>query len=212
MEERLKEFNTRYLSLSESERSKFEQAVNKLHSYFYLTGKKQETREIYYFIVREQELFKTYFEIGGYELEIYSMQHIECIILTSKHVKNKIHLSKEKSIILLILRLLYHQKLKDISLSNQVIVSSLELQEKYEQFGFPNGRLTITEMADALKLFKKYNLIDYLRSDFKSDDTEIIIYPTILYALRIDDIESIRKRLEQLNTGEALINEEFSED
>ena len=131
---------------------------------------------------------------------------------------SKLSLNKVTSLILLIIRLLYNQKLPEISLDNQIRINILELQEKYEQLlNSNNERLKINELRDGLKILKRYNLVDFKGDDYQKDDFSIIIYPTIQYAVGINNVNEIISKIESYKGSEENDeskeeNEEITED
>ena len=54
--------------------------------------------------------------------------------------------------------------------------------------------MTPNEMKSALRLFKRFNLINYNESDFKSD-TAITLYPTLQFAMDKDQFACVVKEL-----------------
>lgn len=204
----IERFNEGYKILSEKEQITFKVLVNKLISVNYLTAEKEEDKINYYFIISHLEVFESYFEIGGMELLHYQVN--KTIVLTSKYLTIR-HLNKIGSIILLILRLLYHQKLHDISLDSGIIVSIKDIQEKYEQLNVEGKeRIIISELESTLTILKKHNIINYRGKEYRNDDFLITIYPTIIYAVNINNIEELHNRLNSYVRGEK--DEEITED
>ena len=122
--------------------------------------------------------------------------------------QTRLTLSKQNSIILLILRLLYNQKLKEITMSNNIYITSQEIREMYDNFNF-NDKLNSTKLLDSLKLLKKYNIVGYCGIDVKRDSFQIIIYPTIISILKVNEIEDIYNKI---NSYKEVNNEEINED
>ena len=108
----------------------------------------------------------------------------------------KLSLSKISSLVLLLLRLLYVQKLQEISLENSVNIILGDIQEKYEQLALGKvERLSKKEIEDSLKIFRKNNLIIFRGNDFQNDDFVITILPTIQYAISINDIDALVNKI-----------------
>lgn len=64
----------------------------------------------------------------------------------------------------------------------------VDMQKQYAISMTPN------EMKSALRMFKRFNLINYTDSDFKSD-TAIKLYPTLQFAMDKDQFASVVKEL-----------------
>ncbi len=209
MKEQLDIFYKSFNTIPEKDVEDFKRLVNKLINVNYLTAYKAEDKKDYYFICNYIDSFKSYFQIGGRELIHYSNQRT--LVLQSDN-SPKISLNKMTSIIILILRLLYTQKMHDLSLDNQIIATTGEIQEKFAQLAISsNERLKTNELYEALKLLKKHNIIDYKGNDFQNDDFTLIIYPTIQYAVNLNDINSIINKINSYKTMEE-DNEEVIED
>ncbi len=208
MKEQLDTFYKEYLKISEKDIDKFVILVNKLINVNYLTAFKEEDKNDYYFINNYLNAFSNYFLLGGRELIHYPNQ--KTFVLNSPY-SSKLSLNKINSLILLLLRLLYIEKMHDISLDNQVSITVGDLQAKFEQLAISqNDRLKIGELSESLRIFKKYNIIHYKGNDFQNDDVIITIYPTIQYAVSIDDIKLIVDKINSYK-GKEEDNEEVEE-
>lgn len=181
---------------SVSEKEKFRIASNKLLNQCFLLKKKEDTRKEYIFITGNKELFNKYFELLGYEIKINEDQGV--IALTSSFDTGRMQFTKMESIFLLILRLLYIEKRKEVSYSYEdVTVIMEEIREKYNILKIkskPNmDKGTEKKM---ISLFRRYNIIKNIDSDINSADTRIIIYPSVLMAVTVDDINELYKMTE----------------
>ncbi len=192
MKNELHRFYQEYEKLSENECDIFANLANKLLNINYLTKDKPEDANNYYFIDTHFECFESYFNLINIELLHYKSQGT--IVLKGESL-SKLTLTKINSIILLIIRLLYHQRLHELSLSNEILITTKDIQEKYEQIDFGDERIKKTDLENSLRLFKKYNLINYKGQNYTNDDLIITIYPTIQYAVDLETIESLTQML-----------------
>ena len=195
--------------LSESDIEKFQILVNRLIGVGYITAEKDEDKNNYYFIVSYLEGFKSYFEIAGMELVHY--QTTKTLILKNNFL-SKVSLNKISSIIFLIIRLLYQQKLHEASLTREIIITVREIQEKYEQLNINNDeRIKKSDLEDTLRILKKHNIINYKGMDVQNDDFLIVVYSTIKYVLEINDLEQLLAKLNSYKMGDE-VDEEITED
>lgn len=51
-------------------------------------------------------------------------------------------------------------------------------------------------------MLKRFNIVTNLDSDLTMEDTRIIIHPTILMAIRVDDIREIYNKLKNYKKGD----------
>ena len=105
-------------------------------------------------------------------------------------------LNRIGSIILLILRLLYHQKLHDISLDSGIIVTIKDIQDKYEHLNIDGEeRIKKSDLEETLKILKKHNIINYKGQDYTNDDFLITIYSTISFVIDIKTLEELHNKI-----------------
>ncbi len=182
-----------YNELNSTEKDEFSRIANKLLSICFLTKKKDENKKDYYFIQQHQTLFSEYFEFINWELEID--EGFGVIHLNNKQDTNRLNFKLNESIILLILRLLFQEKIQELSLSNQVVIRIEEVHNRYDALEIREKKLDKTTIRNAIRLFKRFNLVEPLDSDYALGDTRLIIYPSILLAVKVDDIAKVYDKL-----------------
>lgn len=68
-----------------------------------------------------------------------------------------------------------------------------------------------TTMRNALSLFRRFQLIETLDRDLTNEESRILIYDSILLAVRVEDIRQAYEKLEQYRKGKTA-NEETDTD
>jgi hypothetical protein len=198
------------------QKEKFKAAANKLLNNCFIIKKKEDTRNDYIFIVQNKDLFTEYFELLGYKIDVNDIQGV--VALTSVSGVGRLRLKKIESIILLILRLLYIEKRKELSLNEDVVVLSDEIHQKYNMLKIDaKANLDKTLLRDAIRLFKKYNIVSSLDTDVTMSDARIKIFPSVLFAVPNDNLttmyESINEKLSRyMKGGEQNDDEETVQD
>ncbi len=191
---------------------KFKTAANKLLNECFLVRKLKETSGEYYFVLENREAFSSFFELLGYELIVNEEYGV--ITVNNALGTGRIHLKKIESILLLIIRMLYIEKRKQLSQIDDVIIIVDEIYDKYAMLNMSN-RLDKTTMRSALGLFKRYHLITNLDSDMSNADTRIKIQPSILLAITPESLEDIyrtsKEKLEKYAWGDAK-DDEYDEE
>ncbi len=175
---------------------KYKKCANKLLNHCYIVKKKPDSREDYIFIIQNKKYFEEQFELLGYELLIDESNGV--IGISNVYGTGRLRLKKIESIILLLIRLLYLEKKMQISLNDEVVILTSELQDKYSLLsiqGKPN--IDKTALREAIRIFKRYNLILTLDSDVTKPDCRIIVYPSIFFALDTNSIDKLYERLEE---------------
>lgn len=198
------------------QKEKFRVAANKLLNNCFIIKKKEDTRNDYIFIIQNKDIFKEYFDLLGYKIYINDMQGV--VALTSINSTGRLKLKKIESIILLILRLLYIEKRKELSLNEDVVILSDEIHQKYNMLKI-DAKLNLdkTVFRDNIRLFKKYNIVTNLDSDVTMSDARIRIYPSVLFAIPNDNLtglyDAINQKLNRyMNGGEQNDDEEAMQD
>lgn len=191
---------------SVGQKDKFRIAANRLLNSCFLIKKKEDTRKDYIFVRENQKDFREYFELLGYQLQINEDQGV--IALVNTYGTGRLPLSKYESIFLLILRLLYVEKRKGLgTYSEDVTVLMEEIREKYVMLKVKAKPVMDKSMEkDAISLFRRYNLVTNIESDVTQADTRIIIYPSVIMAVSVEEInmyyENTKNKLKEYAGGE----------
>lgn len=176
-----------YERLTSVQKATFKDIANKLLASTFLARDKKDNKDNYYFVVSYKEVFDEFFAILGYEVKLD--QGIGAIMLSSDQNTGFLKLRRDETIILLILRLLYHERLKETSLNENVVISVLDIHEKYNYLEIKK-RINKTDLVSALRLFRRFNLIETI-GDITMSNTKVVIMPTILYAINTEEITEV---------------------
>lgn len=197
------------ISLSQNDRENFKRVCNKLLSVCFICRKNEASKKDYYFILKYRDEINAYFDVLGYRLEVNEEYGV--IQLTNPQNYNRLQLKLFESIILLILRILMDEKKRELSLSNDIIVDIGEIQEKFMALNIRDKIIDKTTLNNALKLFKRMNLLEPLDRDLTKENSRILLYDSILMAVRVEDIRRVYQKIEIYRKGETN-NEEAYED
>lgn len=184
----------------QKDKDEFRRICNKLMSTCFICKQNADTKSEYYFIMRQRPVFERYLDILGYTMEINEEYGV--VQLVNRENFNHIHLKLYESIILLILRILYDEKKRELSLSD-VVVNIGDIQEKYLSLKIREKQIDKTTMNNALRLFKRYNLVALLDRDLSQEDARIVIYDSILMAIRVEDIKRVSDMIALYRKGGA---------
>lgn len=176
-----------YERLTNVQKATFKDIANKLLASTFLARNKKDNKDNYYFVVSYKEVFDEFFAILGYEVKLD--QGVGSIMLKSDQNTGFLKLRRDETIILLILRILYHERLKETSLNENVVITVLDIHEKYN-FLEIKKRINKTDLVSALRLFRRFNLIETI-GDITMSNTKVVIMPTILYAINTEEITEV---------------------
>ena len=94
-----------------------------------------------------------------------------------------------------ILRILFDEKKRELSVSDEVIVNLGDIQDKFLSLKIRDKMIDKTTMGNALRLFRRYQLIELLESDLKNEESRVLIYNSILMAVRVETSKVSMKKL-----------------
>lgn len=103
----------------QKDRDEFRRVCNKLISMCFIIRRNEATKSEYYFILRTRDVFLRYLDVLRYTLEINEDYGV--IQLVNRENYNHLNLKLNDSIILLILRILYDGKKRELSLTDVVV-------------------------------------------------------------------------------------------
>ena len=201
-------FYNKYVRLSDSKKEEFSRLTNKLLSYNYICASRPRDLDDYYKIIADLDLYVSYFALMDYVLENHSVDKVVNLYNLQNH--NRYSFKKNESVILLLLRKFYYQKMQEISLLDDITITLQQLHDAINTTGIFGKRINKSELKEVFRVLKRYNIID-LTGNSDDDNAVIIIYPTILYVLPVERLEEIDNILaDYQKRGD--INEEVSQD
>ena len=183
-----------YNTFTNTQKNTFADICNKLLANTYLARDKRDNKEAYYFVVSYKDLFEEYFKMMNMQLVVN--RDLGTITLENTNSQTILKLKRDESVMLLIVRLLYHEKLKETSINTNIVVSLNDLHAKYDMLEIKR-KINKTDLVAMLRLFRRYNLIEPM-GDLNNSNTQIIIFPTILEALKTEQIDAIYNTIMKL--------------
>lgn len=184
--------------LNVGQQNLFAKTCLRLLSNTFLARDKEDNKEMYYFIISFKKYFDEYFDVMHYELILD--REVGAVQLVHRDHNNLLRLKKDESIIILILRILFHEHLVKTSINDNVVIKVDDIHDYYDSLELKK-KINKTDLVKILRLFKRYNLIETL-GDITKSSTPIIIYPTILLAINtqtINDVYNIIQHYESNN-------------
>ena len=181
------------------EKDEFKRICNRLLSVCFLCRNNITNKSDYYFVLKFRNKFADYLGILGYRLDINEEYGV--IQLVNMQNYNRMNLKLYESVILLILRILFDEKKRELSASDEVIVNLGDIHDKYLSLKIRDKMLDKTTLRNALSLFRRFQLIDPLDKDLNNEESRILIYDSILMAVRVEDIKQAYDKLEVYRKG-----------
>ena len=203
------EYAKGYIQLTDTKKNTFSKLCNKLLNDNFIYAYREEDRNDYYEILSMKSLIENYFSMMDFDLihvDTYKLFYIQ-----TNADRNRIRLKKLDTIIVLVLRLLYHKGSLDINSSSDISTTDDKMVMEINQTGIFKTQPSVTDYTESLRLLKRYKLIDFSFKDFKEDNV-IVIYPTILYVSKVDSINMLNDKLKTYVAVKGAEEDEVEED
>ncbi len=182
-------------NLSEHEAGRLREVINRLLAVNFLN--KEQEREHYLVARRHRQGLEEFFRFLGWEI-VFDDRH-ECLFVLSPEAGCRRNLTREESIWLLVLRLIYQEKRQGLSLSEFPVTTLHEIRAKYEAFRLP--LFNKTRLQELVRLGTQYKLLEPLDDDIRSDDCAFRLFHTLLYAVQADTVEKLYQKIAGYEPG-----------
>lgn len=181
------------------DKDEFTRIGNRLLSQCFVCKKNETTRADYYFIMKYKEKFSAYLSVLGYRLDINEEYGVVQLANTQNY--NRYNMKLFESIILLILRILYDEKKRELSISDEVIINMGDIHEKFMSLKIRDKMIDKTTLRNAISTMRRFQLLEPLDRDLSNEDARLIIYDSILMAVRVEDIRDVYEKLDHYRKG-----------
>lgn len=183
------EFETNWELFTSSDKEVFQRVCRKLlKSTFIVKDKDEDSRKLYTFAAKNEDIVSDYLGFMGFDITVDRDNGVAMLINagnvsdSGRIQANRLRLKKSESIVLCCLWTLYLDRIRRGNLSKGIIITIIDLKQELEKYGFKDDFDGKTMMADILKLFSRYNLVD-VSGKLGEPDCVIRIYPSIQFAL-----------------------------
>lgn len=193
-----KGFSNDYSDLTTDKRNEFSKIVRKLLNVNFIVKALNPTE--YQFIHQNVSLFTIFFKYMDFDFYLDTTREIAYYKTTDDNIGSR--LNKNETIILLVLRKLYQVKLEEVSLDNEIYITTNELHAMLSSVGYAEmakEKAKISVLMDALRKFRNHGLIDFKAKDIMVNEGYITIYSSIEVATDFKDLVEITSRLDALS-------------
>lgn len=187
-------------NMLQKDRDEFKRVCNRLLGHCFLCRGNITNRSDYYFVLKYRTEFQKYLSVLGFRLEINEESGV--IQLTNPQNYNRLNLKLYESIILLILRILYDEKKRELSVSDEAIINLGDIQDKFMSLQIREKMIDKATMRNALQMFRRFQLIETLDKDLGNEESRVLIYDSIMMAVRVEDINQAYAKLELYRKGQ----------
>lgn len=194
-------FMEQYEAMSQREKADFSDILNQLFASTFVVRKRDDKRRAYYFIERHEDMFRQYLSMAGWNLICDKAYGVYQAV--NSYGQNRISLHLEESILLLIIRLCYEEKRKEVNLTENIVIRVDEIQQRYASLKIRQRPVDKKTLRDTLTMLKRFNILNNLDSDVTDPDCRLEVYPSILMAVRAETIRDVYNKLEAYRSDNA---------
>ncbi|ATY86084.1 hypothetical protein CVV65_15065 [Kyrpidia spormannii] len=177
--------------VSEQEQERLRSLINRLIAVNFLV--KEKEREAYLLVRRHREWLERFFRFLGWDL-VVDERH-ECVFVHAPDAGLRRRLNREQTIGFLVLRLIYEEKRRSLSLSATPVTTVYEIRSKYETFRLP--WLNRTQLDQLVQLCTRYQLLEVLDDNIRSDECRLRLYHTWMYVVDTRELSVIGDKIER---------------
>lgn len=163
--------------LTDSERDQFRIAVNLLYTESFLVRSVDHHAAAYRFVVSNYEMVEEYLTLAGWGLR---RDETLGVVAFQGPASARHTLSKDETVMLLILRLLFEEKAGEIAIHGERTVRQQDILEKYRVLAEASWKKT--RYLAMLRRFQALRLIRMVGPEADPEAT-VILYPSIPFAL-----------------------------
>ncbi len=198
-----------------SEKLMFQNCCRKLLRRTFLVRDKKEDKKHYFFVANKIDIFLEYFSFMGFEIKcdkdngVIMLDNCSSIEDKEKLQSNRHRFTKEETIVLCCLWLIYVSRIKEGTLSPVVIIGVSDLiyeLEKYDARDIVNK----TALDSIFKIFRNYSLMD-VDGNIGDIDCKLILYPSLQFALDTNEFERFVKEVVEVIFGKNSLGEDSDE-
>lgn len=190
-----------YEVLGNREKEDLRRVLNHLLTRSFLVKGKEESRRDFYFLERHQALVRQYLDVAGWGLRLDPAFGVAQALPPDASARLSLDLTQ--SLVLLILRLIYEEGRKRLSLTSDIVTTVQELQDKYLNLRLRTRPLDRRALKDALSLLERFDLIVVMGADPTDPATRLRLLPSLLFAVKADSLAQLHSRLEGYRQGGA---------
>ena len=182
-------FTELYEQLTDKEKQQFSDTVNLMLGKTHLVYEREEDRRHYRFVEKNMELFTAYLEMARWSIHLQKQYGV--IQLYNMEERNRYNFTLQETIFLVILRLLYDEKRRDLRLTQQVLVTAREIQEKYMALQIRRRLPSREDTQHILRLLSSFSLLDLKRGHWREPEAVYLLYPSLLLVVNPGDLDTL---------------------
>lgn len=180
-----------YEELVMTEKAMFEKACRVLlKQTFIVCDRNEESRRMYFFVRKHQEMISDYFQYTGFEV-VVDQDNKVAMLRNNKSdgvQVNRYRFRKYDSIVLCCLWTIYVDQIREGNLARPILITVFDLRQTMEKYGIKEDMEGKGLLRDALELFSKFQLIQ-INGELGSPDCQIRLFASLQFALDTEEFK-----------------------
>lgn len=190
-----------YEQLSNREREDFARICNRLLTSTFLVKQQEAGRRDYYFVERNEALFAGYLRLIQWDLVVDRAYGV--VQASNRQGAGRLQLRLMESVLLLLLRLLYEERRKQLSLTDDVVCCVQDVHDKALTLRVrERGVVEKKHLQNAFALFRRYSLVELIDEDVTDPRCRFKLLHSILFAVRLEGLQELTDRLDAYREGD----------
>lgn len=183
-----------YEQLNQRERDDFARIIGRLLTSTFLVKQQDESRRDYYFVERHEAILSGYLRIIRWELLIDRAYGVVQVIHRQGGARLQLRLME--SVLLLLLRLIYEEKRRELTITDEIVCQVQDIHDKALSLRVRERAVVEKKhLRDAFTLFRRFSLVDVMDEDITDPRCRIKLYPSLLFAVKLDGLQDLHDRL-----------------
>ena len=190
-------------SLPEKSRRDVPRLINRLLGQTFLYQDKEEDKDDYYFVHRFRPVFETVFKLAGFSLLHDDYHRIFQVVSDFSYCRT--HYRLDETLMIVVLRKLYDERVERLSLANDPVVTIGEVREEYRTITGKERDLGIIQYETLLRRLRTMGLIDTLDGrtiDVRDADARLRLRGSVRMVLPVQSADEMEAWLRKYRVTE----------
>lgn len=195
------EFCSEFPKLEPADQERFKTTVTRLLSGHVLTpGSPMQQDSEWRFCQRYELLVDAYLRLGGWRLDLDRTLRLGRAV--HEGGEQRIRLNKFESLVVCLLRLVYHEQMREAHEDLRCEMKIGELKERLIQAGKPSTQVTRRAVYEVLRRLARHSIVSFERG-FAAEDTEsFVLGPLLEKVLPPDRVAELAERVKSYRGAE----------
>lgn len=204
---------THLQSLPAKDQNDLPRVVNRLLGQVFLYQDKDSDKDDYYFVHRYREACETALSLSGFTLLHDDFHRIFQVV--SDYSYSRVRYKLDQTLMILVLRKLYEERIEHLSLANDPVVTIGEVREEYRTITGKERSLGIVQYENLLRRLRNMGLIETIdgRSiDVRDADARLRLRGSVRLILPLQTVDEFDAWMQKYQQESASEEDEESED